>query len=80
MLAKVMGVQKVDYTKKSGEPCKGVTLHVAFKDNNVVGECVDSLFVNDNLGIYSVYDLNPGDSVNLEFNRRGYIAGVTLCE
>lgn len=76
MKVKVLGTQRVDYMKKTGEPCKGVTLHVAFKDNNVVGEAVDSYFVNDNLGIDCVYGINPGDEVDVEFNRRGYIADV----
>lgn len=80
MKARVLGVQKVDYVKKSGEPCKGTTLHVAFKDNNVVGEAVDSLFINDNLGIYAIDGIKPDTLVDLEFNRRGYVADVVVCE
>lgn len=76
MRVKVLGTQRVDYTKKTGEQCRGVTLHVVFKDNNVVGEAVDSYFINDNLGLDCVYGVKPGDEVDIEFNRRGYPADV----
>ena len=80
MRMKVVGVQKVDYVKKNGEPCKGVTLHTVFKDGQVVGECVDQMFVNDNLGIGCVYDIQPGMEIDVEFNRRGYVADVAIAE
>ncbi len=81
MKAKVLGVQTVNYTKKTGEPCSGVTLHVCFKDNQVRGEAVDSPFVNDNLGIRSTLDvLQPGQLIDIEYNRRGFVGGITVCK
>lgn len=78
MKVTVLGVQTVDYIKKSGEPCKGVTLHTVFKDGQVVGDAVETVFINDNLGIACAYDVKPGMEVNLEYNRRGYLADLSI--
>lgn len=79
MKATVLGIQNVNYTKKTGEPCSGVTLHICFKDGQVRGDAVDSPFINDNLGLRSLIDsIQPGSQVNLEYNRRGYISDVAI--
>lgn len=81
MKVKVLGVTAVDYTsKKTGQPVKGVTLHSSFKDAQTQGEAVDSIFISDNLGLSCVSEIRPGMMVNVEFNNRGYVAGVEICK
>lgn len=78
MKVTVVGTQRVDYVKKNGEPCKGVTLHTVFKDGQVKGDAVDTIFVNDNLDIACVYDIEPGMEVDIAYNRRGYVAEISI--
>ena len=40
------------------------------------GEAVDSIFVSDNLGLDFLYQILPGDEVNIEYNNRGYVCNV----
>ena len=81
MKVRVLGVSKVDYvSQRTGEPVKGVSLHSAFKDQNVDGEAVDNIFVSDRLGIVGISSIKPGDTVDVEYGRRGSIANVTLCK
>ncbi len=47
MKVKVLGIQSVDYvSRKTGNPVKGVTLHSSFKDAQVEGESVSSIYYN----------------------------------
>ena len=76
----VLGVQKVDYiSRKTGEPVKGITLHCSCKDVDVIGDAVESLFVSDRLDCTeNLYSILPGQVVDVEYNRRGYVADVTV--
>ena len=39
MIARVLGVQYLDYvSRKSGNPVKGLSLHCAYKDQQVEGD------------------------------------------
>lgn len=78
----VLGVQKVDYiSKKTGEPVKGITLHCSCKDADVIGEAVETLFISDRLELSAdVYAVQPGQIVDVEYNRRGYVADVAVCD
>lgn len=81
MKVKVLGVASVDYvSKKTGQPVKGTTLHSCFKDPQTQGEAVNSIFVSDNLGLSCISEIRPGMMVNVEYNNRGYVAGVELCK
>lgn len=79
MKYEVLGAQAVDYiSRKSGNPVKGVTLHVKYKDAQVQGEATANLFISDNLGIPNIADVRPHSVVDVEYNQRGYVAGLTL--
>ena len=81
MKAKVLGIQSVDYvSRKTGNPVKGVTLHSSFKDAQVEGESVDSIFVSDNLNLKCVAEIRPGMVVDVEYNNRGYVCDLALCK
>ena len=75
MIARVLGVQYLDYvSRKSGNPVKGLSLHCAYKDQQVEGEAVSNFFVSDNLGISLKF--LPGDTVDIALNQRGFICDV----
>ncbi len=76
----VLGLEKVDYTsKKTGEPVKGITLHCSCRDQNVIGYRAESVFVSDRLDCFrDLTILQPGAVINVEYNRRGYVADVEV--
>ena len=80
MKAKVLGIQKVDYvSRKTGNSVVGTTLHVSFKDSDVVGESVDNIFISDNLGLKDVLSsIKLGTMVGIEYNRRGFVSDVAI--
>ena len=81
MKVKVLGIQAVDYiSRKTGNPVKGVTVHSSFKDAQVEGESVSSIFVSDNLGIKAVAEIRPGMMVDVEYNNRGYVCDLVVCK
>ena len=81
MKVKVLGIQSVDYvSRKTGNPVKGVTLHSAFKDAQVEGESVSSIFVSDNLNLKCVAEIRPGMLVDVEYNNRGYVCDLAICK
>ena len=81
MKVKVLGIQSVDYvSRKTGNPVKGVTLHSAFKDAQVEGESVSSIFVSDNLNLKCVAEIRHGMLVDVEYNNRGYVCDLAICK
>ena len=81
MKVKVLGIQSVDYvSRKTGNPVKGVTLHSAFKDAQVEGESVSSIFVSDNLNLKCISEIRPGMLVYVEYNNRGYVCDLAICK
>lgn len=81
MKLRVLGTQQVDYvSKKTGEPVVGVTLHCVYKDSQVTGEAVDSVFISERLGIPGLDAIQPGMTVDVEYNRRGYVSGLSVCK
>lgn len=81
MKVKIVGIQKLDYpSRKTGEQVVGTTLHVEFPDSQVDGLAVDSFFISDRLNCPDISRAMIGDMVDIEFNRRGYVQGVSLVE
>lgn len=79
MKYEVLGTQAVDYiSRKTGNPVKGVTLYVKYKDAQVHGDATANIFVSDNLGIGCIADVRPGSLVDVEYNNRGYVAGMSI--
>ena len=79
MKATVKGVQNVDYvSKRTNERVTGRSLHILYKDSNVTGDACDSVFFSDRLGIKDVDAVKPGDIVDIEYNNRGFVCGLTI--
>lgn len=80
MKVKILGIQSVNYTShRTGNPVKGVTLHSMFKDSQVTGDAVSSIFVSDALQIPVVGELKVGQTVDIEYNNRGFVCGLSFC-
>lgn len=79
MKVKILGIQNVDYvSRKTGNPVVGVTLHASLSDAQVVGTAVDKIFISDNLHLPCVKDFALGQSVDIEYNNRGFVCGCEI--
>lgn len=79
MKAKVLGTQDVDYvSRKTGKPVKGMTFHVSRKHRDVRGEAVSTIFVSNSLGIPDLVNIIPGTLIDVEYDERGYVCGLTV--
>ena len=78
----VRGIQMVDYiSKKTGRPVKGATLFCSHKDQAVDGEMTEDVFVSDSLDCIGLaYALKPGALIDVEYNRRGYVADLRVLD
>ena len=77
-MKKVVGKQTVDYvSKKTGQPVKGVTLHLTYPDDRIIGLGTESVFVSAKSTCYSVVMcLELGDDVDLFYNRYGSVEDI----
>ena len=48
MKVKVLGIQKIDYTNKSGRHITGINLHVMYNDIKTDGYSVDKFYISSN--------------------------------
>jgi hypothetical protein len=79
MKAKILGIQGVNYvSKRTGNPVKGTSFHVSLRDPNVRGEAVRTVFVSDNLSIPDIVNIIPGTNIDVEYDYRGYVCGLTV--
>ncbi len=79
MKAIIYGVQAVDIPARGSDAAvRGVKIHYGYKDPYVIGHKVEAQMVNDNLNIGTMFDLAPGDEVNLDLNPKGKIIDVAL--
>lgn len=81
MKYEIIGIEPVNYvSKKTGRPVKGTNLHcydLNKADGIVYGQAVDRLYVKESIDCRS---LQPGDHINIFYNRWGNIDEVRLCE
>lgn len=79
MKAKVLGIQKIDYvSKRTGEPVVGTTLHCEYSDAQVEGKAVSAIYLSDRLNLPDLPHVVLGSTVDIEYNSRGYVQGLTL--
>lgn len=79
MKAKVVGIQLVNYTsKKTGNPVSGTTLHVEYSDAQVEGLSVDRVFLSTQLNLPALRDITLNSNIDIEYNNRGYVQGLTV--
>lgn len=76
---KLIGIQRVDYTNKSGYHVMGYKLHLSTPAtrNDCIGEITDAIFVSDS--VFATCDhLAVGDEVSIVYNKYGKVSGVTV--
>ena len=56
----------------------GVTLHTSFSDAQTLGTAVDKIFISDNLHLPCIKDLAIGQTVDIEYNNRGFVCGCEI--
>lgn len=78
---KILGLENVDYTSKTGKRVTGVKMHLGYETEKVNGTAVTDAFINMDL-----YDklldegimLEVGTEIELYYNRFGGIAKVDI--
>lgn len=79
MKVKILGIQDVNYiSRKTGNPVVGTTLHASFSDAQVLGTAVNKIFISDNLHLPCIKDLAIGQTVDIEYNNRGFVCGCEI--
>ena len=86
MKTTIKGIEKVDYfSKKNNRQVDGVRFHVEYKDPNVVGACVEAIFIGsqalENMGVVipdDKYKEVIGRTLEIEYNKRGYPQHVLI--
>lgn len=73
MVAKLVGVGKVDFTSQSGDHIEGNKLYVCYQDDNVTGFKTDEFFVKKEI---KLPDVKINDEVNIYFNSKGKVEAV----
>lgn len=72
----LLGHRSLDFVGSDGNEVKGTQLHVAFNDDGVTGQAVDTLFVKPEIAIPK--GLEVGKTFNVYFNRRGKVESLSI--
>jgi hypothetical protein len=75
MVAKVVGIKKVEFTNDNGEHILGTTVHYNGIDLEVEGVVAESVFVK--LPFTVPEGLALGMDIHVDFNRKGKFKGMT---
>lgn len=72
---KILGIQKVNYTNKSGRAITGVRLHCSTDDKRVEGSAVEQIFVSSSV---TSEDFSIGQEIDVLYNKYGSVERVYL--
>ena len=76
---KLIGMQRVDYTNKSGYHVLGNKLYLSTPatGNDCIGELIDTVFVSDS--VFDTIDhIAIGDEVSVFYNKYGKVSAVSV--
>ena len=76
---KLIGIQRVDYTNKSGYHILGYKLHTSTpaKTHDSIGEITDAVFVSDQ--VFSTCDhLTINNEISIAYNKYGKVSAVSV--
>lgn len=76
MVAKVLGIQKVDYVNKANKQVLGTSLHITREDKRVTGVLCESIFISDRAQITALPTIAVGSMIDIQYNRFGSIEDV----
>lgn len=78
MKAKVVGIQKVDYTNKVGKHVVGTSLHTIHDMKNVDGQAAESIYISATADIPAVNNVKVGSMVEVSYNRYGSVDNIAI--
>ena len=76
---KLIGIQRVEYTKQNGYHVLGYKLHMSTPAtwNDSIGEITDTVFVSDQ--VYGSCDhLAVGDEISIAYNKYGKVSAISV--
>lgn len=76
MIAKVIGIQKIDYTSRNGNQVVGTKLHCAYLMDVVEGYAVEAVFTKKPLP----QGLKLDSTINVYYNKYGSVECIELVE
>jgi hypothetical protein len=78
MEVRILGMQVIDFTNREGERIAGTKLHIAFREENVSGMAVDTVFLRKDSPIAIPDGLAPNVIAVMHFNRKGKLTGLQV--
>lgn len=86
MKVKLLGVRPVEFTdEKTGDCIEGISLYIAYPDEDVYGVVADKKFVKNDaaekLGIdIKLLTAGINKDIDIELNPRGKLSSITICK
>jgi len=77
MRAKVLGIQKLDFSDGSGNTVKGTKIYCAFSDENVDGKMTDNYFIRSDSSI-DTSEVTVNCDVEIYYNRKGKLSSLKV--
>jgi hypothetical protein len=79
MKVNLVGKQHIQgVSKKTGNPYDNTIVHVTYPESGIDGNAVDRVFLDAK--VFPVESLVVGATYDLEYNRRGFVAGFNPCK
>lgn len=69
----VIGIQNINFKNNDGELISGISLFLAFADENVIGLKAQKFFLKED---FKLPDIKPSDKLHITFDMRGRIAEI----
>lgn len=73
MVAKLLGIQIINFTNSKGETINGTNVFCAFKDENVEGLRTEKFFLKDEI---KLPECKLNDTIDISFNMKGKVEMV----
>lgn len=68
MYINLLGIKQLDFKAEDNSPIKGTQLFYSHKEEGVVGERTDKMFLRDG---FPLPEVTPGDTLDITYNRHG---------
>lgn len=83
MKVNLVGLRVLDFEDDTGKPIQGIKINVAYPDEGVYGNAVDSRFINQNVFDGFGIELEKlikkiGEVIDIEINPKNKIVGIKI--
>ena len=83
MKVNLIGLRVLDFEDDNGKPVQGIKINIAYPDEGVYGNAVESRFINQN--VFSSFDLKLeelidkiGEVIDIEINPKNKIVCIKI--